>query len=888
VRKKSNPSGRFYATRSGLLATTALISLALLPAAPHSADAQTVWTGAINPGWNTAGNWSTNAVPTAADSVIVDTSGGTVIISSSVAATYNDLVVNSSATGFGLDVLSGGTLTGAATNGGATIGQSAGSTAQMAVYGAGSTWTIPNGQLIVGGDGTGTLLIHSSGAVSASNFDAIIANNVGSAGTVTVTGVGSTLSLTDDLYVGGAGNGRLNIFNGGAVTSANGFVGSSATGVGTVTVAGAATMWTLTGANLIVGDSGAGALTLGSGGIVTVGAGAGAVTIANNVGSTGTLNIGNGGPAGTLNAAAIQFGTGGGSLVFNHTDTSYTFAPMISGNGGIYHAKGVTTLSGNSAAFTGTTSLSGGSLYVNGTLGGSLNVSGGILGGAGTVGAVTVDSGGTIAPGNSIGALNVASMIFNAGSTYTVELNDAGNTAGVNNDHISATGAVTINGGTVHVTPVNGTDNGTTYTAGTVYTIITAAGGVNGTFTSLTDDYAFLNFALSYDASNVYLTSQLAATSFCLPGMTANQCAAGNGVFSLGAGSLYTAVLNLGSAEAPGALNQLSGEIHASAKTALIEDSRFVREAALSRVRSAFESAGASTMPVFAYASAGLQAAPASTDRFAVWGQAFGAFGHADSDGNAARLGRSSGGLFIGGDGAVTDHWRLGALGGYSRSRFDVDVLSSSGSSDNYHAGVYGGGEWGAFGLRYGGAYSWHDLHTTRRVAFTGFSDRLAAGYRAGTGQVFGEVGYQFGAGGARYEPFANLAYVNLHTHGFTESGGAAALFAASQSTDTAFTTLGVRAQTTLVAGPSEATLRGMLGWRHAYGDVVPTSIMTFAAGGSAFTIAGVPIARDALVFDAGLDVKLMPAALLGFSYGGQFGSGVTDQSMKANLTVKF
>jgi outer membrane autotransporter protein len=313
-----------------------------------------------------------------------------------------------------------------------------------------------------------------------------------------------------------------------------------------------------------------------------------------------------------------------------------------------------------------------------------------------------------------------------------------------------------------------------------------------------------------------------------------------------------------------------------------------VREAALNRVRSAFDGVAAGPMAAFAYAPGGLQPAPASTDRFAIWGHAFGSFGHFDTDGNAARLGRSIGGMFIGGDGAVGDHWRLGALGGYSRSKFDVDALASSGSSDNYHLGVYGGGEWGAFGVRYGGAYSWHDLRTTRGVAFTGFADRLAAGYRAGTAQVFGEVGYQLGAGGMRYEPFANLAYVNLHTQGFTESGGAAALVAASQSTDTAFTTLGVRAQTTLVASPSEATLRGMLGGRHAYGDVVPTSIMTFAAGGNAFTIAGVPIAGDALVLDAGVDVKLTPAAMLGFSYGGQFGFGATDQSIKANLTVKF
>ncbi|PRD40341.1 autotransporter outer membrane beta-barrel domain-containing protein, partial [Phyllobacterium phragmitis] len=118
-------------------------------------------------------------------------------------------------------------------------------------------------------------------------------------------------------------------------------------------------------------------------------------------------------------------------------------------------------------------------------------------------------SGGTLAPGNSIGTLNVANITINAGSTYTVELNDGGFVAGTNSDLLNATGTATINGGNVHVTPVNGTDDGSTYTVGGVYTIITAGTAVTGTFDTLTDDYAFLNFALGYDANNVFLTSSL-------------------------------------------------------------------------------------------------------------------------------------------------------------------------------------------------------------------------------------------------------------------------------------------------------------------------------------------------------------------------------------------
>ena len=117
---------------------------------------------------------------------------------------------------------------------------------------------------------------------------------------------------------------------------------------------------------------------------------------------------------------------------------------------------------------------------------------------------------------------------------------------------------------------------------------------------------------------------------------------------------------------------------------------------------------------------------------------------------------------------------------------------------------------------------------------------------------MFGELAYKADAGRFKFEPFANLAYVSVHTDGFTETGGAAALTSAGSTTDATFTTLGLRGSTDFALGGINATARGMLGWRHAFGDVTPTSSFAFA-GGDTFTIAGVPIARDAAVIEAGL-----------------------------------
>ena len=39
---------------------------------------------------------------------------------------------------------------------------------------------------------------------------------------------------------------------------------------------------------------------------------------------------------------------------------------------------------------------------------------------------------------------------------------------------------------------------------------------------------------------------------------------------------------------------------------------------------------------------------------------------------------------------------------------------------------------------------------------------------------------------------------------------------------------------------------------------------------------------------EAGLDFALSPTATFGVTYGGEFGSGVTDQTFRANFNAKF
>ncbi|PLP57524.1 transporter [Mesorhizobium loti] len=596
--------------------------------------------------------------------------------------------------------------------------------------------------------------------------------------------------------------------------------------------------------------------------------------------------------AGSLVSSADRFAGNisiGAGTAFNLRQMSDAiYAGTVSGAGNLLkQGDGLLQLTGDSSAFAGATVVESGVLSVAGKLGGSVNVRAGArLQGNGSIGTVSVA--GTVAPGNSIGMLNIAGDIsLVSGSTYEVEV--AGNGA---SDRISATGKATLAGSKVAVTAL---DAKTSYQDGQSYTILAAAGGISGGFDpAVLSHSAFLDATLLQSAETIDLKIALKETGpvFGKVANTYNQTQTAGALDTLqqsGAPlALYNKLLLLSGDEARAAFDSLSGEINASTVTGLIEDSRFTRDAINDRLRSAFETVGAEPR-LMAYGEDAREITTASVpaERYAAWGSVVGSWGHFGSDGNAAKLSRSVGGFVTGVDGLITDDVRLGFLAGYSHSSLKVDDRRSSASTDNYHLGIYGGTEWGALALRSGLAYTWSEIDSSRKVSFPGFTDSLTRSYRAGTTQVFGELGYAIKPGNVAFEPFANLAYVNVHANGFTEQGGASAVTVHGGSNDSTFTTIGVRASSDLDIGTARATARGMIGWRHAYGDGTPTVSQAFT-GSSAFTIAGTPVAGNAAVIEAGLDFAIVPQATLGVSYHGQVGSRASDHGVQADLNVRF
>ena len=166
--------------------------------------------------------------------------------------------------------------------------------------------------------------------------------------------------------------------------------------------------------------------------------------------TTGTLEIGG---AGSLGAGGTYAGaiTNNDKFKYNSTATQ-TLSGVISGAGTLEKDNtGTLTLSGTNI-YTGTTTVSGGTLIIDGdhsAATGDITVSGtGTLAGSGTLASMTISLGGVQSPGNSPGTQTVADLTWADGGTYLWEINNLNGGQGVDSgwDWIDVTNSFDLSG----------------------------------------------------------------------------------------------------------------------------------------------------------------------------------------------------------------------------------------------------------------------------------------------------------------------------------------------------------------------------------------------------------------------------------------------------------
>ena len=529
--------------------------------------------------------------------------------------------------------------------------------------------------------------------------------------------------------------------------------------------------------------------------------------------------------------------------------------------------------------------FSGARLINQGAISGSLTVdAGGVYAGGGSVGNLLVN--GTLQTGTQLGSATIShDLTLGSGATLAYGVNADGSSAPV-----QVGGTAHLNGSTLAINASSGT-----YPWLSQYTVLNA-GAIDGTFAKVTSDYAFLTPTLNYSPTSVELTYARNDVAFADYASSANGTSAAIGLSQLKAGNaLYNALLNTNTQTAGAAIEQLSGSSNASLSSATLGATSQVGSSMLAAMQSLGAGAGlrvasvASDTP--ALAATGLPPGvrnlndPNAQGR--LWLQGLGSYGRLNgAHGNSDLTQHTKGGV-LGADWALTSDWRMGVLGGYSKT--DVDSSGMDGTVNSWHAGAYAIRQSGALALRLGAAYSGHNGDSKRSVMFNGFSDRPKGDYHASSQQAFAELGYALSNGRLNAEPFANLGYQRYERDSYSEKGGAAALHVDKQTQDNFNSTLGVRlAHLSQLENGISITPRLSAGWKHTYGDVSSSTRQAFVLGGSAFNVEGSALDRNSLVLEAGLDIGVSARQTLGVGYTGDIGSNSRNHGLLGQWQISF
>lgn len=608
--------------------------------------------------------------------------------------------------------------------------------------------------------------------------------------------------------------------------------------------------------------------------------------------SGGTLQIGNGGTEGTITGPVANAGT----LIFNRTGVS-SVTGVISGTGVLSKAgSGTLTLSANNS-YSGATTLNAGILAVNGSIAASaLTVNGGTLKGSGTVGTTTINSG-TLAAGNSIGTLHVnGALTLGAGSVLEVEVSSGGNALGVNADLVAVNGTVTISSGaSVEVKAENGTDDGKSYSADTTYTILTSLGRT-GTFSAVSDNLAFLDSSLSYDASNAYLTLRRNDVSFAAIAETANQTGAATALGSFAPGdAVSTALVGLSEGEARRAYDLVSGDSHAASQTVMGQTMSLFQGAMGG-------GAGTGSGAVMSYldAGAGLVGPVGSAEAIvspiapnAIWVTPIAGRGVADGDGNSGATEWAAGGLAMGYErqAVLAGGDVVAGLGlGYSMSTAKTPARLATSNAQGGQIGAYG--KWSNAVAVLSGSLSYGANHvsSSRDIVIGPLQRTATAGYWMQGIDAALQAGYGFElSDGLKVGPLAGVKLGWSGHGGFSETG-ADSLNATVGATGSwrVETSLGVQFAYQLQGEADQFEISARALWLHNFADMTTQSTVALAGGGAPFTVASPASGRDRLELGLGATWSASDEKSVSLDYTGRFFGGQTEHIAKAGFTVGF
>ncbi|MBN3760842.1 autotransporter outer membrane beta-barrel domain-containing protein [Burkholderia sp. Ac-20365] len=575
---------------------------------------------------------------------------------------------------------------------------------------------------------------------------------------------------------------------------------SDATHGGNITIAnsGSGGSVTFTGANTYTG-----ATTIQSGATLAL-AGNGSIASSSQVTNNGVLDLSQ--TAGT--SLTTLAGTGVvalGAQNLRMTAATGTFDGSITDGGIAGGTGGSLTIQQGALILNGTNTYSGGTVVNGGTLevgdidhasasvAGNVQVNAsGTLRGHGTITGSVANNGGTVAPGGSIGTLSVGGN-YSQASNATLAIEVSPTEASL----LKVAGTATLNG-VLAITYDPGT-----YTA-KQYTIVSAANGVSGQFSSVTSTVSAgatlgsLQSALAYGANEVVLI----LTNVVAPINT----------------SIYTA---LGTTSVMGA-----------------------------------QTANTSLLDRMGRASAATAASPAG------WIDATG--GQTKIGGTNGLPGFQANRYgFLSGLDSKRGNYTVGVAAGYSHADIDEQQTGDSGSVDTLRVAAYGSRAFGGITLSTTAGYGLDFLSQKRPFGAAGTAEGDHIGHEFTLG---GQASLPLSLGSFVVTPRAGLRYAYFHANGFGESGaGGQDLNVGTDNVHSLQPYAEVTLDKALGSDLKPINVQVRLGYAHELLDT-NRSVAVNAQDGTLFTAPGTSLPRGYLT--TGVSVSMRPTKAMSVSLG--------------------
>ena len=599
------------------------------------------------------------------------------------------------------------------------------------------------------------------------------------------------------------------------------------------------------------------------------------------------------------NGAAV-----GGASVFTVNNGNFGGSIFDNGKGGqlVKNSAGTLVLTGFSP-YVGNTTINAGTLQVDGFIGSKntiVNI-GGALTGLGTLGG-NVINGGIVSPGHSPGTLTVkGNYTQTPAGTLIIEV--AGTDA-AQHDLLAVGGAANLNGG-LRLIQLGGFK----LKVGDKIIFLTAAGGVNGKFASVSNPFSstgtIVTTGVVYHSNYVALEAQQGSFAAFVNGHGCgpNGEAVGKALDSLAFGSKSSKnskLINFLNGEPLGNLcsdfdkiapEELASIFNIGVSLSHVQSMNLLRRmediqagsAGFSASGYAVNAGGGPSYSGELAANTGRTAngvagpdgkvgkemrPPQEDARLGVFVTGVGEFTNIGNTANARGYDLTTGGFTLGVDYKVTPNFAIGLNAGYARTGADL-TRNGRVTVDGAKLGLYATYFTGGFYVdaAVNGGYNSYD---TRRSALKGFATGSTKG---GEFNALFATGYDWKTGGLSIGPTANVQYTNVGIDSFREHGSLAPLNIASKSGESLRTALGMKASYDWQVGGVVIRPEVRAAWQHEFGDSSFALDSRFANGaGNTFTVRGPAIGDDSLLLGAGMAVLWNERTSTYVYYDGELG----------------